>query len=97
MWPPMFNPLINPTTSPKLVSGIAQARIITDYKEPSDEDKDYFEKNTTLRCHELFVQKIHTMNKGEDHRQLKMLIDHLLIDMLYLLVTVVITTITSSS
>ncbi len=44
MWPPMSNPLANPMASPKLVSGIAQAKIVTNCEEPSNEDEDYFER-----------------------------------------------------
>ncbi len=45
MWPPISNPLTNPTTSLKLVSKIAQVGIVTNCMEPSDEEKDYFERN----------------------------------------------------
>jgi hypothetical protein len=40
----MFNPLVDPTPPPKLVARITQTRIITNYREPSDEDKDYSER-----------------------------------------------------
>lgn len=41
MWPPISNPLTNPTTSLKLVSRIAQVGIVKDCGEPSNETKDY--------------------------------------------------------
>jgi len=37
----MFDPLANPMASPKLVSRITQAKIVTNYREPSNEDEDY--------------------------------------------------------
>jgi hypothetical protein len=76
MWPPMFDPLINPTASPKLVSRIAQARIVTDHGESSDEDKDYSKENTTPRCHESFLPVPENCNttKREDHPRLEMLV-----------------------
>jgi hypothetical protein len=40
--------------------------------------------STTPRCHESFLLKNCTMNEGEDHPQLEMLVDHLLVDGLYL-------------
>ncbi len=53
MWPPMSDPLINPMASLKLVLGIIQARIITDRKEPSDEDEDYFERKHNRRMPQI--------------------------------------------
>ncbi len=44
MWPPMFDPLANTMASPKLVSGITQAKIVTNCGEPSNEDEDYSER-----------------------------------------------------
>jgi len=44
MWPPMSNPLINITTSPKLVLGVAQVEIVTNHREPLDEDDDSSKK-----------------------------------------------------
>ncbi len=41
MWPPMSDLLIVATALPKLLSGIAQVKIVTDHKEPLDEDEDY--------------------------------------------------------
>jgi hypothetical protein len=40
IWLPMFDPLPNFTTPPKLVLGIAQAGIVIDYGEPLHEDND---------------------------------------------------------
>ncbi len=57
MWPPMFNPLVNPTTSPKPISRIAQVKIVTDYEEPSNEDKDYFERKHNSRMPQIFPTK----------------------------------------
>jgi hypothetical protein len=44
MWLPMFNPLINPTTPPKLIFGITQVGIVTNHRELLDEDDEYFER-----------------------------------------------------
>jgi hypothetical protein len=41
-------------------------------------------ESTTPRCHESFLPKNYTMNVGEDHPWLEMLVDHLLMDGLYL-------------
>jgi hypothetical protein len=46
MWSPMSNPLIVPMALPKLVLGIAQARIVIDHEEPLKEDEDYSKKKT---------------------------------------------------
>ncbi len=40
----MSNPLANITTSPKLVLGVAQVEIVTNHREPLDEDDDSSEK-----------------------------------------------------
>ncbi len=40
----MSDPLTNPTTSPKLVSGIAQVDIVTNHEEPLDEDENYLKR-----------------------------------------------------
>jgi hypothetical protein len=40
--------------------------------------------STTPRCLESFLPKNCTTNEGEDHPQLEMSIDHLLVDRLYL-------------
>jgi hypothetical protein len=42
MWPPISDPLINLIAPPKLVMGIAQVGIVTNCKEFSNENKDYF-------------------------------------------------------
>jgi hypothetical protein len=65
IWPLMSNPLTNPM-APKLVLGIAQTKIITNCREPSDENNDYSQKNTTLGCHESFLLENRTMNKNAD-------------------------------
>jgi hypothetical protein len=44
MWPPMSNPLTNIMTPPKLVLGVAQVEIVTNHKEPLDEDDNSSEK-----------------------------------------------------
>ncbi len=78
MWPPMPNPLINPTISPKPVQGIVQAGIVTYCGGPSDEDEDYYERKHKLECHESFLSKNHTMTRREEHHPwLEMLVDHL--------------------
>jgi hypothetical protein len=40
----MFDPLTNPMASPKPILGITQAGIVTNHKEPLDEDDNYLEK-----------------------------------------------------
>jgi len=67
MGPPIFDPLVNITAPPKLILGVAQALIIIDHKELLDEDDDSSQKNTTLRCHELYLSLNHTMNEGANH------------------------------
>jgi hypothetical protein len=42
-------------------------------------------KSTTPRCHKLFLPKNLTMIEREDHPQLKMVINYVLVDGLYLL------------
>ncbi|CAK9268011.1 unnamed protein product [Sphagnum jensenii] len=65
MWPPMFNPLINLTTSPKPISKIAQARIVTDHKEPLDEDEDYSEKKHNPKMPRIVpTKKLYHDRKG---------------------------------
>ncbi len=44
-------------------------------------------KNTIPRCHKSFLPKFCTMIGGEDHPQLEMLVDRLLVDRLYLSTT----------
>jgi hypothetical protein len=39
MWPPMYDPLANLTTSPKPVLGIVQTRIVTIHEELSNEER----------------------------------------------------------
>lgn len=41
MWPPISDPLINLIAPPKLVMGIAQAGIVTNCKELSNQNKDF--------------------------------------------------------
>jgi hypothetical protein len=43
-------------------------------------------KNTTRRWHKLFLLKNRTMTRGENHPQLEMLVNRILVDGLYLLV-----------
>lgn len=46
-------------------------------------------ENTTLGCHESFLSKNRTMTIGEDHPQLEMMVDRLLVDELYLWIAMV--------
>jgi hypothetical protein len=57
MWPFMSNPLANPTISPKLVSRIVQARIVTNCKGPLDEDEDYSERKHNPRMPQIISTK----------------------------------------
>ncbi len=50
IWPPMSNPLANPTSTPKLVLGITQDEIVTNHGEPLGEDDDFSKENITLGC-----------------------------------------------
>jgi hypothetical protein len=49
MWTPLSDPLVNPMISAKPFLGIVQVGIVTDYGEPLDEDKDYFERKHNLK------------------------------------------------
>jgi hypothetical protein len=51
----MSNPLVNPTTSPKPILGIEQTRIVTNCKEPSDEEKDYFERKHNPKMQQIIL------------------------------------------
>jgi hypothetical protein len=53
MWPPIFNPLVNFITPLNQVLGIAQARIVTNCKDPSDENKDYFKRKHNTRTPQI--------------------------------------------
>jgi hypothetical protein len=44
MWPPMFDPLTNISTSPNPVLGVAQVEIVANHREPSDENDDFSKK-----------------------------------------------------
>jgi hypothetical protein len=57
MWPPMYDPLGNPTTRLKPIPGIAQARIIINYEEFSMKTMIISKESTTLRCHKSFLPK----------------------------------------
>jgi hypothetical protein len=45
----MPNPLVNSTISPKVVQRIIQAKIVIDCGEPSNDDKDYYERKHNAR------------------------------------------------
>jgi hypothetical protein len=47
-------------------------------------------KNTTPGCHKSFIPKNYTMIKGENHPQLEMLVDRMLVDGLYQLAMAVV-------
>jgi hypothetical protein len=52
-----FNPLINPTTSPKPVSRIAQAKIVIDHGKPSNENEDYSKRKHNPRMTQIVPTK----------------------------------------
>jgi hypothetical protein len=52
--------------------------------------KTILKENTTSRCHESFLLQNYTMTKGENHPQLEMLVDCLLMDELYLSIMMVV-------
>jgi len=47
-------------------------------------------ESTTPRCHELVLSENCTMTKGEDHPKLEMVVNWVLVDGLYLLVTIMV-------
>ncbi len=57
MWPPMFDSLANPTTLLKLVLKIAQTRIVTNCKEPLDEDEDYSKEKHNPKMPQIILTK----------------------------------------
>ncbi len=57
MWPPMSNPLVDPTPPPKLISKITQIRIITNHREPSNEDKDYSKRKHNPKMPQIVPTK----------------------------------------
>jgi hypothetical protein len=57
MWPPISDPLSNLIAPPKLILGIAQAGIVTDHKEPSDENKDYFTRKHNTKMPQIIIIK----------------------------------------
>jgi hypothetical protein len=63
VWPPMSNPLVNPTTPPQLVLGIAQTKVVTNHREPLDEDKESSE-----RKHNPKMPQIIPINKFHERR-----------------------------
>ncbi len=66
MWPPMFNPLINPMASLKPISKIAQARIVTNHTEPLDEDEDYSERKHNPKMPQIIpTEKLYHDRKGK--------------------------------
>jgi len=71
----MFDSLANPTTLLKLVLKIAQTRIVTNCKEPLDEDEDYSKEKHNPKMPQIILTKNCTMTKGEDHIRLEMLVD----------------------
>jgi hypothetical protein len=92
MRPPMFDPLINPMASPKAILRIAQIEIVTNYEEPSNEDKDYYERKHNSKMPQIVpTEKSYHERRGRPSR-LEMLVDHLLMDKLYLSTMVVIAT-----
>ncbi len=76
-----LHPLVNPMISPKPISGIVEARIVTNHGELLDYDKDY-----STRKHKSFLLENRTMTEKEDHPWLEMLVKYLLVDKLYQLI-----------
>ncbi len=65
MWPPMFDPLTNPTTPSKSISRITQARFVTDRREPSDEEKNYSKRKHSPRMPQIIpIRKPYHEQKG---------------------------------
>jgi hypothetical protein len=65
MWPPMFDPLINPTTSSTPILKFAQTGIITNRNNPLDEDEDYSkEKHNTKMPQIIPIKKMYHDQKG---------------------------------
>ncbi len=58
MWPPISDPLINLIAPPKLVMGIAQAGIVTNCKELSNQNKDFKKKTQHQDATNRSFQKI---------------------------------------
>ncbi len=66
MWPPMSNPLTNPTTPSKSVSRIAQTRLVIDRKEPLDEEKNYSKRKHNPRIPQIIpIRKPYHERKGK--------------------------------
>jgi len=60
MWPPISDPLINLIAPPKLIMGIAQVGIVTNCKEFSNENKDYFlKKHNTKMPRIVPIEKLY--------------------------------------
>ncbi len=57
MWPPMSHPLTNPIAPSKPILRIAQARIVINREEPSDEDDDYPERKHNSRMPQIISTK----------------------------------------
>jgi hypothetical protein len=65
MWPPMSNPLVNPTSSPKPISIIIQVGIVTNHIEPLDEDKDYSKRKHNPKMPQTIpIEKSYHDRKG---------------------------------
>ncbi len=65
MWPPMSNPLVNPTSSPKPISIIIQVGIVTNHKEPLDEDKDHSKRQHNPKMPQIIpTKKLYHDQKG---------------------------------
>jgi hypothetical protein len=55
MWPLMFDPLTNPTTSSKPVSRIAQADIVTNHGKPSNDDEDHSKRKHNPKMSQIIL------------------------------------------
>jgi hypothetical protein len=61
----MSNPLVNPTSSPKPISIIIQVGIVTNHKEPLDEDKDHSKRQHNPKMPQIIpTKKLYHDQKG---------------------------------
>jgi len=66
LWPLMFDPLVNPTTPPKLILGITQVGIVIDQGEPSNEDDEYFKRKHNPRMPRIIpIKKLYHEQRGQ--------------------------------
>jgi hypothetical protein len=72
MWPPIYSPFVNITTTPKLVLQVAQARVVIDHGEPLDDDDNSFKRKHNPRMPRiLLTKKPYNEKKKADHPRLE--------------------------